>query len=258
MKYFGGKFRSGQEISDVIKKLTPNTYKIYLEPFCGAISIIINMTDTYECYASDYHPDLICMWKELQNDTFIPPAEVSEDDYNKIKLYKSPNAIKGFVGFGCSFGGKFFSGYAQKYTNGKNENYLKAATNSIRKLKPKIKNIHFDIKCYKEYNPVNKVIYCDPPYESTTFPIKYRRDTKKYDEFDNTEFWNIMRQWSQHNLVFISEVRAPDDFICVWSKEAHRSASQSNKTRYKNEETDKYKTEKLFIHEFNINNVNTL
>ena len=43
-----------------------------------------------------------------------------------------------------------------------------------------------------------------------------------------------MRQWSKQNIVYISEVRAPDDFICVWSKEAHRSASQSNKTRYKN------------------------
>ena len=41
---------------------------------------------------------------------------------------------------------------------------------------------------------------------------------EKYDEFDNEKFWNKMREWSKHNIVFVSEVSAPDDFVSVWSK----------------------------------------
>ena len=56
-----------------------------------------------------------------------------------------------------------------------------------------------------------------------------------------------MREWSKDNYVFISETTAPDDFVPIWEKDVHRSVSQSSKTRYKNE-SDKNKTEKLYIH----------
>ena len=46
--------------------------------------------------------------------------------------------------------------------------------------------------------------------------------------FDN-EILNIMIKWSKNNYVFISETTAPDDFIPVWQKTTHRSASQSEK-----------------------------
>lgn len=46
-----------------------------------------------------------------------------------------------------------------------------------------------------------------PPYSSTT---KYFNG-----EFNSEEFWDIMRNWSKDNLVFISEYVAPTDFKCV-------------------------------------------
>ena len=64
-----------------------------------------------------------------------------------------------------------------------------------------------------------------------------------------------MRRWSKNNYVFISETTSPDDFIPIWGKKVHRSASQSKKTRYKNE-SNKCKTEKLFIHESLMNKIN--
>ena len=71
--------------------------------------------------------------------------------------------------------------------------------------------------------------------------------TKYYDIFDNDKFWEVVREWSKNNYVFISETSAPEDFIAVWEKDVHRSASQSSKTRYKNN-SEKNKTEKLYIH----------
>ena len=51
------------------------------------------------------------MWTEVQNDTFIEPDEVTEEYYNKSKLKSC--ALKGFIGFGMSFSGKFYSGYTK-------------------------------------------------------------------------------------------------------------------------------------------------
>ena len=45
------------------------------------------------------------------------------------------------------------------------------------------------------------LVYCDPPYAYSKYPIKYRRDVKKYDVFDNAEFWEQVRKWSKNNIV---------------------------------------------------------
>ena len=205
------------------------------------------MNEDYKCCASDYHPDLIQLWNEVQNNTFVLPEEIDEQFYNECKDLQSPNALKGFVGFNMSFGGKFYAGFVDKYKNNKNENFLQEAINSLEKNKPRMKDVLFKCISYNKLKPKNKLIYCDPPYQNTKFPIKYRNDTKNYDVFDNDEFWTIMRQWSKHNYVFISETTAPEDFIPVWEKKTHRSASQSKKTRYKND-SDSFKIEKLFVH----------
>jgi len=248
MKYLGGKYFIGKQISEVMKNMvSPEEVSGYLEPFCGALGVLTYMNETFDCKASDYHPDLIEMWKRVQDNSFVPPTQITEQQYNSIKNIESPSALKAFVGFGCSFGGRYFAGYAEKYKNTKKEDYLKEATNSINRKRPKIKGVKFSCDSYKDLKPKNMLIYCDPPYQETTFPVKYRRDTKYYDEFDNKEFWNIVRKWSKNNIVFISETSAPEDFIPVWEKSSHRSVSQSAKTRYKRD-SDTYKTEKLFIH----------
>lgn len=92
-----------------------------------------------------------------------------------------------------------------------------------------LKEVKFTNKDYRELKPKNMLIYCDPPYKETTYPIKYRRDIKYYDKFDNDEFWEIMRIWSKNNIVIISETSAPTDFI--WEKEISRSASKSKNNR---------------------------
>lgn len=249
MKYKGGKQMLGRHLAKFMKESTINLdIEGYLEPFCGSLGVLIHMTDTFDCTASDYHPDLIEMWKSVQDNSFKPPEKVNEEDYLKIKQIPSPSALKGFVGFGCSFGGQFFGGYAQKYANGKKEDFLKEATHSINKKRPIIKQVDFYNASYDELEPNNMLIYCDPPYEFTKFPVKYRRDVKHYDLFDNKAFWEKMREWSKNNIVFISEVKAPDDFVSVWDKQSHRSISQSQKTRYKSDDTKTFKTERLFVH----------
>lgn len=251
MKYLGGKQRLGKEIAGIILKYASFLdYDEYLEPFCGALGVIVHVASEFNIVeASDYHCDLIELWNAVKKGKFKPPDDVSEEEYYKIKQSKSPSALKAFVGFGCSFGGRFFSSFAQKHTKGKKEHFCREAANSLRRKRPLIQNIEFSCKSYEQWRPKNKVIYCDPPYVQTKYPIKYRRDVKHYDVFDNDKFWDKMRIWSKNNLVIISERTAPNDFVAIWEKKKVNTASKAKKTTLKNNSKNEIIiTEKLFVH----------
>jgi DNA adenine methylase len=235
MIYVGGKNRIGKDISLKMKELI-DSGKVsgYMEPFCGSLGVMKYMVDYHDnLIAADSHCDLIALWKGVKNGTFDPPKTVTEKYYNEVKKMKSPSALKGFVGFGCSFGGKYFGGYGQKYVKNHPTNFLRGATNSIIKLKPLLKKIKFSCNDYKKFTPVNMLIYCDPPYKNSRGGSLYRKKTKQYDNFNNKEFWDTMRKWSKNNYVFISELEAPPDFKSVWQKKKQISISQSKLTRYK-------------------------
>ncbi len=137
----------------------------------------------------------------------------------------------------ASYNGRFFDGgYAQPgYENTKKgaryRDYYREAADNITKQMPQLHDVRFECCDYRECEPSGAVIYCDPPYANE----KQYANAKM---FDYTEFWNIMRKWSQNNYVLISEMTAPDDFICVWEKSVLRSIKAADKSR---------DTEKIFV-----------
>ena len=208
MQYFGGKQRIAKELVEFLSKYQEN-YDIFFEPFVGGCNIVPEMKG--KKFASDKNEYLIEMYIALQNG-WIPPKTVSAEEYGCIKNNKDENkALTGFVGFGCSYSGKWFGGYAR---NKRGDNYCLAAYNSIVKIIPKIKDIRFKCLDYKFAKPNKNLIYCDPPYKGTT-------QYGAVGTFDTEEFWNVMRDWSKNNLVFISEYSAPEDFKCVWEKQTN-------------------------------------
>lgn len=153
-------------------------------------------------YASDAHEDLILLLKAVQNGEELPDY-ITEEQYNQEKASKIPSALRAFIGFGCSFSGKFFGGYARDNTG---RNYAKNCKNSLLKKKPFLQDVVFEFKDYRSWDVENFLIYCDPPYQGfTEYSIK----------FDHDIFWETMRAWSQKNTVVISEYSAPPDFKCV-------------------------------------------
>jgi len=221
----------------------------YIEPFCGSLGVLKNMTDLpVLVIGNDYHPDLIQMWKEVRDETLEYPSQVTEEEYNNAKQIPSPSALKSFIGFGLSFGGRYFGAFAHKYINEKKEDFCKEMKNSLTRISPKIKKVKFTNQMYQDMNPVHCFIYCDPPYRQTKFPIHYRRDIKHYDKFDSDAFWETMRKWSEHNFVVISELSAPDDFVEIWNLNRYRSACQSTKTRFKEPNINTHRVEKLFVY----------
>lgn len=232
MKYMGSKNRIAKYILPIIlKDRQPNQY--YVETFCGGCNTIDKVDGLR--IANDSHFYLIEMFKALQ-DGWVPPTYVSEHEYKTIK--NVPEAYQpwlvGFVGFGCSYSGKWWGGFARNVSkDAPTRNYCNESKRNLLKQTPNIKGIEFHNKSYIDLEiPVNSIIYCDPPYKGVT---GYK------DKFDHEVFWEWCRKMSKSgHKVFISEYNAPEDFKCVWSKEICSSLTKDTGS--------KKGIEKLFIY----------
>src|SRR5688572_13255602 len=110
MMYKGGKSMIAK---DIAVELVKNGFENYYEPFLGSAAVAVAISELVDVpmFLSDNHPDLILMWNDLKQG-WIPPDFVSKEEHHQLK-YEEPSALRGFVGFGMSFGGDFYHGYAQ-------------------------------------------------------------------------------------------------------------------------------------------------
>lgn len=227
MRYMGGKSRISKQIAEVlnsaINKDTP-----FVSLFCGSCAIE-SKVQTNVKILNDKHPYLIAMWQALQNG-WMPPDVVTKEEYYRVKANMDENpALTGFVGFGCSFGGKWWGGYAK---DKRGYNYCAMEKRSLLKDLPGVQSATFTCLDYRDVEiPDGAVVYCDPPYANTT--------GYTVGQFDTNEFWHYMRQLSKRCNVYISEESAPDDFECVWSQELTRTLDHNKSNQPK-------KVEKLF------------
>lgn len=203
MQYFGGKYRIADSIVSVLNKYRKEN-QIFVELFVGGANIMCKMAG--ERYAYDFHRELICLWKSLQKG-YIPPVDIDRELYINIKQNpdKYEPELVAFVGFGCSFAGKYFGGYASSL----GRNYASNAKNSLLSKIKTLKDVKFECKDYREVDCEGALIYLDPPYLNTTQPL---------EKFDTKEFWERVRYLSKKNTVIVSEYQAPEDFECIWEK----------------------------------------
>ena len=107
MRYLGGKHRLAKHILPIILK-NRKEGQYYVEPFLGAANTFCKVQDPK--IGSDNNKYLIAMWMALQ-EGWEPPSEVPEELYIYVNNNKEENLpLTAFVGFGCSFSGKFFGG----------------------------------------------------------------------------------------------------------------------------------------------------
>lgn len=201
MRYLGGKSRLARKIANVlVEHIGYHTH--YYEPFVGGGSVLSEfskLAPNLPKTASDIHSDLILMWKAIQ-ENWKPPTDIDESLYKKLKN-NPPSPLRGFVGFACSFGGKWFHGYARGRPG---DNYAKQSRNSLLRKCANIQNCQF-LNCdYSALNPENSLIYCDPPYANRTGYAN--------KNFDHALFWNTLKGWKERgNTIIVSEYTAPPD-----------------------------------------------
>ena len=207
MQYQGSKNRLSKAILPIIEQYrTPE--QLYIEPFCGGCNIIDKVSGPR--VASDNHEYLIHMWIELQKG-WIPPTDVSKEQYYHVKNNQSlySKAYIGYVGFMCSFGAKWWGGYA---ANSKGDNYADRASRVLTKQIQKLKDVQFISIDYRDYEFDSELesafFYCDIPYKDTT---QYSGS-----KFDHEEFYEWCRRMKdQGHTILVSEYEMPSDFECV-------------------------------------------
>lgn len=217
MKYMGSKARFVKEILPIILKDRKDG-QWYVEPFAGGMNTICEVGGNR--IANDIHTNLIKMWRELVSGWI--PQKIDRDEYNEVRSNqnKYPEHFVGWVGFNCSYSGKWFGGFAgeTKTKIGTIRDYQSEAIKNILKQVKKMVGVLFQNNSYDKIElPPNSIIYCDPPYEGTT---------KYANNFAHKQFWDWVRSISNNgHTVFVSEYNAPDDFECVWQKQAKSSLS---------------------------------
>lgn len=203
MQYFGGKAKIAKYIVPYLESVRKENQP-YLEPFVGGANIVSKMSG--KRYACDFNEYLIEMYKGVQRGYELPDG-VSEEQYKYIKNNKDEDkTLTGFVGFGCSFAGKWFGGYARDKR--KSCDFAHTSKVGLMKKMSTMQDVKFEWADYKTLKPKRMLIYCDPPYKNTVCPYGT-------SSFDTDEFWEVMRNWSIDNDVYISEYNAPEDFIRV-------------------------------------------
>lgn len=229
MRYFGGKHRIAGWVAGILQPLIDASPDgIYVEPFCGSCNVASKVSAKRKIL-SDIHPDLVAMWQYAQSGGELP-STVTEDQYRESKSLPSPHWMRGFAGFGCSFAGKFYGGYARQNSA---RNYASNARNSILKKLPGLVGAEFSCGAYSDLViPPGAVVYCDPPYSGTT---DYACGT-----FDSPAFWDWVRRVSTTATVIVSEYVAPEGFMVV----AERRVKTDMKVGA--EQRKDIRTEKLF------------
>ena len=131
--------------------------------------------------------------------------------------------LRTFAGFGCSFGGRWFQGYAR----GRSRNYAGSAARGLRRARGTFVRTEWhqgDYSALSGLVDARTVLYCDPPYAATT-GYKAIGGT-----FDHAAFWRWCRLMAGTGArVFVSEYRAPDDVPVreVWSRTGGQSLNNT-------------------------------
>lgn len=208
MQYNGGKGSCAKEIAEIIKSRKKATDRVYWEPFCGAFSVGSELSEHFPVrIASDADRSIISMFSALQSG-WVPLDTISEEEYRRVRKENNTlDPMHAFCKFGCSFGGKPWGGYARSG----NRNYAGNARNSLFKQRSRIQDVLFLRASFLEIELDADVIYCDPPYAGTT-------SVGTTTAWDEDLFWDWARDKSRISTVFVSNIRAPDDFTEIWSK----------------------------------------
>ena len=241
MRYVGGKARIATWVATHIRPLATGK-TVYLEPFVGSGANFVKHSGWFQtAIAADGHRDLILMWQAVANG-WMPPEHITREEYAALKGAE-PSALRGIVGFGASFSGKWFGGYVDTawdaHWNRYTKPYLAAARASVLKAAAAFKRATILCADYRTHQSINQrtLIYCDPPYAGT---LGYGG----VDKFDTSEFWKTARLWSDAGaVVVVSETQAPAGWRVLATRE--RKAM----LRVAVDEANNVRQESLFVSE---------
>ena len=221
MKYMGSKNRIAKHILPImLDDAEKHGINTWVEPFVGGANIIDKVPESYKRIGVDLNEHTIAALLAIRDFVEQLPDSISEEEYKKLKG-KPADPISSWIRFVCSVGGKFENGVARDKQG--DRNFASESVRNAVKQSPKIQTVEFICASYKDYKPVNSLVYCDPPYQGTT--------GYKTGAFNHEGFFEWCRDTSKNgNLVYVSEYNAPNDFECVWQGEVKTNFASQRKS----------------------------
>jgi len=217
MRYFGGKQRIAAQLAAIMQPEVSRRGS-YVEPFVGGASVMTRIQSPHRI-GSDANAALITMWRALDCG-WRPPESVSEAEYQAVRrAVNLDDPLTAFVGFGVSFAGKWFGGYAR---GGAKRNYAANAASSLRNKLRGLSGVKWVAADYRSCpTPDKSVIYCDPPYAGTT-------QYGAVAAFSWDDFWEWgLSMHTRGHAVFVSEYSAPP----TWAPCAALATRTDSRTR---------------------------
>ena len=210
MQYMGGKHRQGPRIGEFVDRYR-RPGQTYWEPFVGAAGSLCRVADGRgPVYASDICAPLVRLLQDVQRGWIPPEDEIDEETYARGKAGLLDARMTAFVGFGCSYGGKWYGGLARD-RKGDRVFAGEASRLLVRRMATVPSSTAFFCSDYRlrlspSHDPL--FLYCDPPYSTRT-----RGHWAKQSGFSSIEFFDQVRLWcDQGHDVVLSEYSAPSDF----------------------------------------------
>lgn len=173
MRYLGSKAKIAGDIMAIIESnphLDLDT-TTYIEPFCGGLNSL-QYSNFKNRVGYDSNKYLIAMWVAVLSGWI--PGKYNKLEYLHIRdnMDQYPDHVVGWVGFCCSYSGKFFGGYAGLVLKARTEaeDYQEGSRQSVMRQLDRLKGVVLDCRHYMQVNRRVKgcAIYCDPPYQGVT------------------------------------------------------------------------------------------
>ena len=123
---------------------------------------------------------------------------------------------RGFILFGCSYGGKYKGGYARG-----DRRYAECASNAIARDLPYLRDkVTFECRPFNSEIPRDGMVYCDPPYGKAT------GYSGRYDKRDLLSWIDSIPMTVP---VFVSEWDMPEGYAEVWSQPHFSKLNNQNR-----------------------------
>lgn len=219
--YQGGKARIANPIAELLIRAAEGR-TTYVEPFLGSAAVFHKVAPHYErAIGADAVVDLALLWRAAIAG-WTPPETLSAAEYAALR-HAAPSPLRAFAGFPCSFGGKWFGGYARDPKS--DRNFAATASRSIVRRAAGMRGstiLHADYRELGLLIEAGTVVYCDPPYAGT---LAYAGA----GAFDSATFWATAESWTRRGaLVLVSEYAAPAGWEELWAHERHVSTALDN------------------------------
>jgi DNA adenine methylase len=205
MQYMGGKTRIAKRLAATIHECVPDATEFW-DPFCGGLSVSVALSAYGRVVSSDANAALVRTYQAVR-EGWDPPDTVTREQYEHARTLPDADPVKALLGFGSSYGGKWFGGFA----SGQNGplTYAQLAARNVKRaavVPTEVEPLDFLRVKPQDFRPV---VYLDPPYGGTTsYPGA--------PAFDRDAFIRRVTEWSEYAHVFVSEYSFPVGDV-VWS-----------------------------------------